>query len=277
MSSTRQLLVDHNLEDLFTIVYTVTDDYITQSIRAGRFTLPDMKNQKASYAELMTIALVGEILHEAHAGTWFLLVHRFCKHLFRTLPDITRYYRIMRNLERIWADLALCLANTVDEDTTYSIDSKPIPICDLKRSRFPRAMTEAIYGHSTMGGVWGFKLHAVVNNVQMLCRFAIVPANEADVTVGRCLLNANEDELDRVLGDKAYLGMGIFTPSRENAKKPQPWTRLMGAARKLIETVFSSLTRGQHLVLGQLNSFWSVRASTCRKIAAHNLGIWLGL
>lgn len=222
-----------------------------------------MKNQKASYAELMTIALVGEILHEAHSGTWFLLVRRFGKHLFQKLPDITRYYRIMRNLERIWADLALCLANTVDDETTYSIDSKPIPICDLKRSSFPRAMTEAIYGYSTMGGVWGFKLHAVVNNVQMLCRFAIVPANEADITVARCLLNANEDEFDRILGDKAYLGMGIFTPSRENAKKPQPWTRLMGAARKLIETVFSSLTRGQHLVLGQLNSFWSVRASEC--------------
>ena len=277
MSSTRQLLTNHTLEDLFTIVYTVTDDYIIQSIRAGRFTLPAMKNQKASYAELMTIALVGEIMHEAHSGTWFLLVSRFCKHLFKTLPDITRYYRIMRNLERIWADLALCLANTVGDDTTYSIDSKPIPICNLKRSGFPRAMTEAIYGYSSMGGVWGFKLHAVVNNVQMMCRFAIVPANEADVTVARCLLNSNEDEFDRILGDKAYLGMGIFTPSRENAKKPLPWTRLMGAARKLIETVFSSLTRGHHLVLGQLNSFWSVRASTCRKVAAHNLGIWLGL
>jgi hypothetical protein len=128
MSSTRQLLIDHNLEDLFTIVYTVTDDYIAQSIRAGRFTLPEMKNQKASYSELMTIALVGEILHEVHAGTWFLLVRRFGQHLFQKLPDITRYYRIMRNLERIWADLSLCLANTVDDDTTYSIDSKPIAI-----------------------------------------------------------------------------------------------------------------------------------------------------
>jgi hypothetical protein len=50
MSSTRQLLVDHNLEDLFTIVYAVTDDYIIQSIQSGRFSLPEMKNQKASYA-----------------------------------------------------------------------------------------------------------------------------------------------------------------------------------------------------------------------------------
>ena len=85
-------------------------------------------------AELMTIALVREIMHEAHAGTCFVLVGRFCKHLFRTLPNITRYYRIMRNLERIWADLALCLANTVADDTTYSIDSKSILICNLKRS-----------------------------------------------------------------------------------------------------------------------------------------------
>lgn len=277
MSSTRQLLIDHNLEDLFTIIYTVTDDYITQSVEAGRFTLPKIKNQKASYAELMTINLVGEILHEAHAGTWFLLVKQFCKHLFGKLPDVTRYYRVMRNLERIMADFALCLANHVQDDTTYSVDSKPMPICKLKRSRSPRATAEASYGFSTMGGVYGFKLHAVVNNLQMLCRFAIVPAHEADVSVAKCLLNANQDELDRILGDKAYLGLGIFTPSRENAKVKKPWTKLMSSARKLIETVFSSLAKRQHLVLGQLNSFWSVRASACRKIAAHNLGIWLGL
>ena len=227
MSSTRQLLTDHTLEDLFTIVYTVTDDYIIQSIRAGRFTLPNMKTQKASYAELMTIALVGELMHQAHSGTWFLLVRNAYKHLFRRLPNITRYYRIMRNLERIWADLALCLANTVDDETTYSMDSKPIPICNLKRSSFPRAMTEArtarkvlsceqeaVYGFSTMGGVWGFKLHAVVNNAQMMCRFAIVPANEADVSVARCLVNTNEDELDRILGDKATMPVRCVLWSR---------------------------------------------------------------
>lgn len=277
MSSTRQLLTDHTLEDLFTTIYTVTDDYIKQSIQAGRFSLPENTTQKASYAELMTIALVGEILHQPEQGTWFLLVRNQFRHLFQKRPDITRYYRIMRNLERIWADFGLSLANTIDDETTYSTDSKPIPICKLKRKSLPRAMTEATTGFSTMGGTHGFKLHAVINNSQMLCRFAIVPANAADVTVARCLLNPDLDELDRVLGDKAYLGMGIFTPSKVNMKKPLPWTKLMDSARKLVETVFSSLTRGKHLVLGQLNSFWSVRASACRKIAAHNLGIWLGL
>ena len=128
-----------------------------------------------------------------------------------------------------------------------------------------------------MGGVHGFKLHAAVNNAQAICRFAIVPANEADVSVARCLVNEHEDDLSLLLGDKAYVGVGIFTPSKRDAKKPQLWTKPMDSARKLIETVFSSLTRAKHLVLGQLNSFWSVCSSACRKIAAHNFGLWLGL
>lgn len=108
MSSTRRLLTDHTLEELFAIVYTVTDDFITQSIRAGRFSLPESKTQKASDAELMSIALVGELLNQAEQGTRFLLVRAKLKHYFRALPDVTRYYRIMGNLERIWADFALC-------------------------------------------------------------------------------------------------------------------------------------------------------------------------
>ena len=116
------------------------------------------------------------------------------------------------------ADFALCLANTIDDETTYSTDSKPIPVCHMKRNKMPRAMTEArtarkvlsceqeaAKGYGTMGGVFGFKLHAVVNNAQMLCRFAIVPANEADVSVARALLNPEYDELYRILADKATM------------------------------------------------------------------------
>ena len=70
-----------------------------------------------------------------------------------------------------------------------------------------------------------------------------------------------------------------YRPSRMQtaSKQPGPWTLWMDNARKLIETVFSSLTRKGHLVLGQLNSFRSVRAKVCRKIAAHNFARWLGL
>jgi hypothetical protein len=270
-SSTIQLLKKHTIEDLYTVVYTVIDDFIEQSLEANRFCLPKSNTQKASYSEILTIALVGEILNQAKAGVWFLITKNHFMHLFRELPDVTRYYRILRNLEQIMADFALCLANTVDDGTTYSADSKPISVCHIKRYKFPRAMTEATKGYGTMGGVFGFKLHAIASNTTILCRFAIVPANEADITVARALLNPDYDELDRIVGDKAYVGLGIFTPPKANAKHPVPWTRLMNSARKIIETVFSSLTRSKHLVLGQLDSFWSIRRVF---VARLQLTIW---
>lgn len=277
VSSTRQLLKQHTLTDLFTHVYVTLDDYLKTSVQHARFTLPTSKRQKASYAEIMTIAVVGELLGQADAGAWFLIVKHEHADLFPRLPDTTRYYRVVRNLERVWADLALCLANAVEDDTVYLVDSKPVPVCKGARFKHPRAMSEAAQGFSTLGPVYGFKLHAVVNSAQMITRFAVVAANEADVTVARALLSPETDDLERVLADRAYLGCGVWCPSKRNALKPRPWTGWMDAARKLVETAFSSLTRVQHLVLGQLNSFWSVRASVCRKIAAHNLGLWLGL
>ena len=78
-------------------------------------------------------------------------------------------------------------------------------------------MTQASKGYGTMGGVFGFKLHAVVNNALILCRFAIVPANEADITVARALLNPECDEFDRIMGDKAT--MPVSVPARQ---RPSP-------------------------------------------------------
>jgi hypothetical protein len=102
----------------------------------------------------------------------------------------------------------------------------------------------------------------------LVVKFAIAPAHEADVTVAKALLCLPERSL--TLGDKAYLGGGIYTPPKINALNPGSWTKLMDAARKTIESVFSTLTRTKHLVLGQRNSFRAIRANVCRKIAAHN-------
>jgi Transposase DDE domain len=160
MSRIRHLLEQHIIQDLFTIVYTVVDDYLKLSHENKRFKLPTSTQQKASYAEIMTIALIGDLLREPHSEHWFIKVKLGFSSLFKELPHITRYHRILRNLEGIMADFALCLANTVEDDTIYITDSKPLPICRDKRRFQPRAMTEAARGFSTMGATFGFKLHA---------------------------------------------------------------------------------------------------------------------
>ena len=267
MSKSRYLLEQHTVSELFTVVYVLVDDYLKTGVQQGRFTLPQSKQQKGSYAELMTIALVGDLLNQADVGLWFNLVKREYKNLFPVLPDDTRYYRVLNKLERIWADFALSL--TAQHCTwSYSVDSKPLPVCKFKRHNRPRAMTEATVGFSTQGAVYGFKLHALTTTQGLIVKFAVVAAHEADVTVARALLDDSERGL--VLGDKAYQGCGIYTPPKTNALNPGVWTRLMDTARKTIESVFSTLTRTKHLVFGQRNSFQSLRAHVCRKIAAHN-------
>ena len=249
------------------MVYVLIDDYLNAAQASGRFELPHSEQQKGSYSELMTIALVGDLLNQADTGLWFSLVKTSCKELFPTLPGESRYYRILNNLERIWADFALLLA-AEHQVLAYSVDSKPLPVCKFRRYKRPRAMPEATVGYSSQGAVYGFKLHAVTTPQGMIVKFALTPAHEADVTVVRALLSNTERAL--TLGDKAYAGSGIYTPPKTNALKPGSWTSLMNTTRKLIESVFSSLTRTKHLVLGQRNSFRSIRAHTCRKIAAHN-------
>lgn len=269
------LLSRTSLTEIFTVVYVMVDDYLKDGVNNGRFTLPNKPNQKGSYSELMTIVLVGEIMQQKNQGAWYVNTKTEYQHLFPELPSLTRFYRIQKNFERLYADLALGIAEHVG---IYSIDSKPLPICKSSRFGRDRQMSEATSGK---GGseknklFYGFKLHALTNPLNYICRFAIVPANEHDVVVARCLINEQYDDLSTILGDKGYQGCGIFTPPKKNAKTPSFWSQSFDKARKSIEGVFSSLLRSKNLMLQQLNSFWSIRSSVCRKIAAHNLILFL--
>lgn len=181
----------------------MVDDSLKSSVAIGRFVLPSAPNQKGSYAELMTIALVGELRSQHHVGNWFDLVKLEYRALFPELPHRTRYYRILKKLERVLADFALRFSRG---DTLHIIDSKPLPICKGVRWKRPRAMTQATSGRGSLGLFYGFKLHAVTDQQGLICRFAIVPAHEHDVTVGRLLL---ADTPALVIGDKGYVGSQV--------------------------------------------------------------------
>jgi len=270
---TKELLSRETITDLFTAVYVIVDDYLQEAVRQKRFTLPSKRNQKASYSEIMTIVIMGEILQQNNQGTWYLLVKQSYAALFPVLPDVTRFYRIQRNLAAIYADFALLLA---EHDGSYAIDSTPVAICHPLRRQRERSMTQASTGYGGVSKrVHGFKLHAVVSGRGSICRFALAPANEHDVTVARCLLDKRVDDFSAIVGDKGYQGLGIFTPPKRNAKQAQAWCSFFAKLRKRVESVFSSLKRCHHLALQQLNSFWSIRASVCRKIVAHNVLIFL--
>ena len=217
-------------EDLFLTVFVYIDDWL----KPYQKLLPQQPAQKASYSELLTIAVVGEILAQPKVGfagyesTWYWIVNQLFSELFPKLPHYSRYHRILRNAERLVAKLAL---SVLPASRIHLIDSKPLSVANPKSpflgkrsswSKFP----EARKGFSTMGMVFGFKLHALTNPEGLFERWAFAAANHPDVTrrvrpwLARELIDPKSPPLglegQLVLGDKAYIGSSVLTPKRSN-------------------------------------------------------------
>ncbi len=252
----------HTLEDLFLTVFVTIDDWL----KPYQSVLPQQPAQKASYSEIITIAIVGEILAQPFESTWYWIVRQTFTGLFPELPHYTRYHRILRNAERLLAELALSVVPEHSEH--HAVDSKPLPVAKGKRASWAK-LPEAEKGFSTMGMVFGFKLHALTTAAGLFKRWAFVPANTSDVVVGRELVVGLEDEV--VLGDKAYVGSPVVTPKRSNMAGPGLWQAWMSRARKRIESSFSSLVRSLTLHAAQVKTFLSLRTRVNLKIAAFNL------
>lgn len=254
----------HTLEDLFLHVFVYVDDWLKANER--RYGLPKQSTQVASYSELFTIALVGEMMAQPFESVWYWLVRQNHRDLFPKLPEYSRYHRLLRNAEKLWAELARSVVEA--SKLPKLIDSKPLPVAKGKRKTWAK-LPEACFGFSTLGSIHGFKLHALVNLEGLFESWGIVPANEADITVARALLASREGEI--VLGDKAYLGSSVVTPKRDNQKSQGVWSTAFSKARKRIESSFSSLVRSFNLHAAQVKTFWSLRAKVNLKIAAFNL------
>ncbi|AXG99790.1 IS4/IS5 family transposase [Deinococcus wulumuqiensis] len=268
---TSQLLEYFSLPDLFTLAYVLVDDHLQLLSAMGSYQLPMARNRQATPSELITIALVGDLLGQKNSETWFALVRQLYADLFPHLPERSRYHRHLLAARHLIASFGLSLSPK-DADILI-IDSKPLPIAQGARMKRPRQQSEAKIGPGSMGWVMGYKLHGVVDTQGYFTKFAIVAANESEQGVARELLS--EYERSRTLGDKGYVGSGVYAKSREDAKTPVAWPPVLGKVRKRIESVFSRLARCCSLGEVQLNSFQAVVARTCRAVAAHNLMLHL--
>lgn len=253
-------------EELFLHVYVFVDDWLDEN--KERFRLPEQANQVASYSELFSIALVGEIMAQGFESVWYWIVKHSYKGLYPELPDASRYHRIIVNAEGLWAELALHIFKLLPTTAVKAIDAKPLAVAKGKRAERCKCF-EATKGFSTMGMVHGFKLHAVVNMYGLFERWTYLPADKHETQAAVALV---DKETAIIAGDKAYLGVkGITTPKRKNMKRHTGWTPTLSRLRKRIETAFSSLVRSFNLHTAQVKTFRSLRAKVNLKIAAYNL------
>lgn len=110
-----------SLDELFLHVYVYIDDWL----EPHQDQLPKHPGQKASISELLTIAVVGELLAQPFESTWYWVVQQRFGDLFPSLPEYSRYHRVLRNAEPLLAALALSAVSSCE---LHLIDSKPLPI-----------------------------------------------------------------------------------------------------------------------------------------------------
>ena len=124
----------HSLDDLFLQVFVYVDDWLKAN--EAHLALPKQSSQVASYSELFTIALVGEMLAQPYESIWYWLVRENHRELFPRLPDSSRYHRITRNAEGLWAELVRSIL--WESKLPRLIDSKPLPVAKGKRHKWAK-------------------------------------------------------------------------------------------------------------------------------------------
>ena len=140
------------------------------------------------------------------------------------------------------------------ESEIYSVDSFPVEVCKLERSRNCN-----IYNHKDMKGYnaskkryfYGFKVHMVVSTNKEPIHCYISYANEHDSTAAKKYLPAMKTNTT-VVGDKGYvskklesflnkLGISLSAIQRLNMGKDKDYF-IKRKLRKKVETVFSIIT-----------------------------------
>lgn len=266
VAMTKHPRYNYTPEDLFLHVFVLVDDWLVAN--ESRFALPKQPMQVASYSELFSIAVAGEIMAQGFESVWYWLVKEGFHELYPNLPDASRYHRVITNAEVLWAELALHIAQQLPNTAVKAIDAKPLPVAKGKHAERCKCL-EAAKGFSTMGMVYGFKLHALVNMHGLFERWSFAAADTHETQAAPDLIRANNA---KIVGDKAYLGIeGVVTPRRRNMTRDTGWNKTLNRLRKRVETAFSSLVRSFNLHTAQVKTFRSLRAKVNLKIAAYNL------
>ena len=187
-------------------------------------------------------------------------------HLFRQIPETIKckiersvYNRRKRRLANTINDLRMKIAGSFNEfEKFFIIDSMPVEVCKLSRSRTSKICKDAEYCYPNLGfcasqqmHFYGYKLHAVCSVSGVFQSIDLSPASVHDI---HYLKDIREQLSDcTLLGDKGYLSSEIQidlfnyanieleTPKRINQKDYEPQFYLFKKQRKRIETLFSQL------------------------------------
>jgi len=163
------------MEDLFTAVYCCVDEQY-HLLFGNQSALRQSHNSPPAFtdAEVLTIALVGELMGEDSQRAWHGKVKKNWRKLFPLLCDRTRYGRRLRRLRVPMAQIQqqLCFLLGVNATRYRIVDSLPLNLCHLRRVN---GSTRPFEYTATVGYCASKKEHYYGFKVQLLCDLRGIP------------------------------------------------------------------------------------------------------
>lgn len=276
-----------NLNDLFTIIYTIVDDIYNDIIPTNIINRRNIKDSKLSDTEIIAISIVGELLTIDSEKAFFGLLCREYKSLFPKIGDRTRFNRTKRNLHAVIKEIReyISVFFQSESDNIRVVDSIPIPVCKFGRANFSKCFKgEASYGRcaSKKETYFGFKFHALTTVKGFITDYVITPANVDDRNAVWDLCTKYKSI--SIIGDKGYINKRL-TPELKNERDilvflkrsnnkdnyPKEIRQLIFKVRRRIETSFSQLTDQLNLNIVQSKSMLGFAVRTSIKVLAHNI------
>ena len=289
---------DLMLEDLFTLVYCLVEDRYRllfedpSSLRQSPNNQPDFTD-----AEIITIALVGELQGEDSQRGWHNKVNKSWRFLFPRLCHRTRYGRRLRRLRVPMAHLQqhMCFLLGASLDRYRVVDSFPLILCHRQRVN---GSTKPFEYHASIGYCASKKEYYDGITIQLLCDLrglpiflVCTPAHAHDLVGFEALVQElAEAGLTglrlMVVADKGYVGQDFIVqmkrlygielmPIPRHYDKNQPvsaLSRLLQKSRRQIETTISQLADQMHIE--RTRSLAGLMTALVAKITAFDLAAY---
>jgi hypothetical protein len=293
------------LEDIFAIIFTIFDDAYGEMVPRQFRTNWNKAKPKLSDSEIMTIAVLGEMLGFDSENAWFSFVKSNFSYLFPSMCGRETYIRRKQNLHESMLDMREYLTTLfITRDPSYSVvDSMPMKACHFARAYFAKvfksdanfgfcaAKNERYYGFTFRKKSIPFKFHARVSAEGFIQEYSDISMSASSVAAANHHYTTITMEIcehcytPTVLGDKGYIGKDLFydlkqergislvTPTRNNSKQPmsKSLVSFLGKQRKRVEVTFSQLV--EQFKFGVIKSK-TIEGLACRvlaKVMAHNM------
>lgn len=287
-----QVLVTIDKATVLTTIFTMVDDAMKASPVIQKALRRPGRQPRLSDSEVVTLALYQELIGEPREDHFFRLHKASLLPFFPELNERSRYNRRKRDLWSIIlaVRMALLIALGADEADTAAIDSAPTPTVGYKRSKLATDFAgQSYYGVCSSKAMkyFGAKLHNLVTLTGVILDFMLTSAAPHDSQVVMEFLEAHQDRLIEVLGDKAYNGelvqtmareeLGIILTAPQKANQPKRGTKAERQCyarwRLVAERANSQLQEQFHLSKHYAKSKWGLMTRIAAKITAHTIGI----